>query len=334
MSPADDASHPRLVGDVGGTHARFGWIEAPGAAITNVRVYLCREHAGLDAAIERYLAEAALERPRAAAIGVATPVAGDVVSFTNLAWSFSIAAIRERFDLGELVVLNDFAAVALAIPGLGADAHRGVGGGTAVEHGTLAVLGPGTGLGVGGAVHSGAGWVPIVGEGGHATLAADDAIDERLLALLREELGHVSAERVLSGQGLVNLHRAHALLDGEKSELLGAPEIVDRAIAGSDARCVRTVERFFGFLGSFAGNLALTLGASGGVYIAGGIVPRFGDRIDASPFRARFENKGRFRAYLSAIPTRVIAAPADAALRGANQALDDALARRVGRGAA
>jgi glucokinase len=167
------------------------------------------------------------------------------------------------------------------------------------------VLGPGTGLGVAGLLRGPRGtWLPVVGEGGHATLCAVDAVEEELLAILRRRWPHVSAERVLSGSGLVNLHRAHGERTGETIEGLAPADIVSRALDGSDRRCVETLERFLGFLGSFAGNLALTLGAQGGVYIGGGIVPRLGDRIAASCFRERFESKGRFRTYLARLPAQ------------------------------
>jgi len=186
----------------------------------------------------------------------------------------------------------------------------------------MALLGPGTGLGVSGLLSTPAGPVPVVGEGGHATLAAADAGEARVLDWLRDELGHVSAERVLSGAGIVNLHRAASALAGRPAEELDAAAITARAVGGSDPVAVEAVELFLAFLGGFAGNLALTLGARGGVFIAGGIVPRLGDRIDRSLFRQRFEAKGRFRPYLEAIATRVVLDTATIALRGADAALD------------
>ncbi|MEO6745890.1 MAG: glucokinase [Caldimonas sp.] len=320
--------HPRLLADVGGTHARFGWVAAPGAGIECIRQYRCSDHASLESIVAFYLADQRRPAPRSAAIGIATTVDADRVTMTNLPWSFSIEAMRERFALDRLVVLNDFAALALATPLLGVEAFRAVGGGAARPGAPIAVLGPGTGLGVAGLLQGPHGtWLPVVGEGGHATLCAVDAVEEELLAIVRRHWPHVSAERVLSGSGLVNLHRALGDRAGETVEALTPADIVTRALDGRDARCTETVERFLGFLGSFAGNLALTLGAQGGVYIGGGIVPRLGDRIARSCFRERFESKGRFRSYLARVPTWVITTPDDAALRGADRALDDRLAR-------
>ncbi len=327
MSDAD-RGHPRLLADVGGTHARFGWVAAPGAAIECIRQYRCSDHASLESIVAFYLADQRRPAPRSAAIGIATTVDADRVTMTNLPWSFSIEAMRERFALDRLVVLNDFAALALATPLLGVEAFRTVGGGAARPGAPIAVLGPGTGLGVAGLLQGPhRTWLPVVGEGGHATLCAVDAVEEELLAILRRHWPHISAERVLSGSGLVNLHRALGDRAGETVEALAPADIVTRALDGRDARCTETVERFLGFLGSFAGNLALTLGAQGGVYIGGGIVPRLGDRIARSCFRERFESKGRFRSYLARVPTWVITTPDDAALRGADRALDDRLAQ-------
>ena len=319
-------TYPRLLGDIGGTHARFGWIEASGAPIGSIRQYGCRDHDGLDAVIRVYLQDEQRPMPPACAIGIATTPHGDRVAMTNLHWSFSIDEMQRRLGLQHFVVVNDFATLALAVPQLDPDELRRVGGGDGLADAPLAILGAGTGLGVAGLLprppHR---WLPIVGEGGHATLSAADTVDAQLIALLRERWEHVSAERVLSGQGLVNLYQADCRLHGDAAEELSPSDIVARALQREDGRCVETVERFCGFLGSFAGNLALTLGAQGGVYIGGGIVPRLGARFAESVFRARFEAKGRFGSYLARIPTWVITAGPSAALRGASQALDDRL---------
>lgn len=322
MAAPTYASHPRLLGDVGGTRARFGWIERAGAALSHVEDLACDDHASLESAIAHYLAAQGRPRAAACALGIASPVTGDSVALTNRPWRFSASQLQRRFGFGRVLLLNDFAALAWGLPGLGAGDVMQVGGGTAVPGEALALVGPGTGLGVSGLLQTGGGAVPVVGEGGHASLAADDADEDRIVALLRAELGHVSAERVLSGDGLVNLHRAICMLGGRRAERLDAAEIVQRALADADLDSRRAVDRFLGWLGSFAGNLALTLGARGGVYVAGGIVTRLGERLAGSPFRERFEAKGRFRDYLAAIPTFVLRDPTRAALTGADRALD------------
>jgi len=321
MKPSVPAPWPRLVADIGGTNARLGWIASRGSAVQQIARYPCADHPGPAEVVEHYLGEQRLPRPAAIAIGIATPVVGDAVSMTNLAWSFSIDELQRRLGVSCLRVLNDFAALAWGLPTTSPDELRQVGAGIAAEGAPLALIGPGTGLGVSGLLRTPAGLAPIVGEGGHASLAAADTDEERLIAVLRRRFGHVSAERVLSGAGLVNLYEALCELHGQPAEALDAEAISERAAAG-DPLCTAAVDRFFSFLGSVAGNLALTLGARGGVYIAGGIVPRLGSAIDASSFRERFEAKGRFRSYLAAVPTWLVLDASMLALRGADAALD------------
>ena len=318
------APYPRLLADVGGTRVRLAWLDRAGARPVRAAAYLSAEHAGIDAVIDRYLDEQRLPTPRAAALAVAASVAGDRVEMSNLPWAFSVRALTRRWRLDRLLVLNDFAALARGLPAAPRGELTRVGGGSAVAGAPLAVLGPGTGLGVAGLLPGPTGPLPVVGEGGHVSLSAGNAEEERVIAQLRARFGHVSAERALSGAGLVNLHRACCELDGRDAGELDPAAISDRARAGSDPDCVRALALFFAFLGSVAGDLALTLGARGGVFIAGGIVPRLGDAIAGSAFRDRFEAKGRFRSYLQRIPTRVVADASRLALRGADLALDGA----------
>jgi len=316
------APYPRLVGDIGGTHARFGWVQDAGSGVAEVEAFLCDDQAGLDDVVSRYLSAHGLATPRSGAIGIAAPVGGDVVAMTNRDWTFSISDLQRRLGLGRLLVINDYAALAHALAGLQPDDARRVGGGEAVEPAPLALLGPGTGLGVSGLLIAPGGRVPVVGEGGHVSLSAGDEREDRVVAILRRRFGHVSAERALSGPGLVNLYAASCELGERPAEPLEPAEISARARLGGDACCRQAVELFFGFLGSVAGDLALTLGARGGVYIAGGIVAQLGDMIAGSTFRERFEAKGRYRPYLERIPTSVIVDASGLALRGADAALD------------
>ena len=320
---ASASLYPRLLGDIGGTHARFAWRERPDAALSHVATYPCRAHGSLQAAIERYLLEQQRPRPAACGIGIANPVIGDRVQMTNHHWSFSITALRDELAVQQVRVVNDFSALALSLPDLQPADLLAVGGGAAQPGAPCALIGPGTGLGVSGLFFApgGASW-PVPGEGGHATLAAADADEAAVIGLLQQRFGHVSAERALSGPGLVNLYRAAALQAGQVAEDLSPAAVVARAVAAGDPCCVRAVALFFSFLGSMAGNLALTLGARGGVYIGGGIVPRLLPQLQASRFRERFESKGRFRDYLAEIPCHVIVADVSPALTGACRALD------------
>ena len=298
---------PSLLADIGGTNARFALAHA-GAAPGAVAVLPCDGFAGLAEAAEAYLETANPPvRPARAAVAVASPVTGDEVTLTNRRWSFSVAAMRERLRLERLWVVNDFAAIARAIPHLGPGDRAAVGGGEPAPGAPVAVLGPGTGLGVSALVPDRAGgWLPLATEGGHVTLPATDAREMAVIDYLRGRYEHVSAERALSGPGLVNLYEALARIAGRDAETLEPSEITARALLGDDALCVDAVALFCCFLGTVAGDLALTLGARGGVWIAGGIVPRLGDAFARSPFRARFEAKGRFTPYMKAIPTYVV----------------------------
>jgi glucokinase len=313
---------PRLLGDVGGTNARWAWQAHAGATLESVRSLACSHYPGIADCIADYLKVQQLPAPRAVGFGIATAVTGDAVQMTNNAWRFSIAGLRAALGTEQLRVLNDFEALAHAVPALGPQQLLQIGGGQAVPGANLAVIGPGTGLGVSGLVSDGrGGWRVVVGEGGHATLAATSEREAEVLAVLRDRFGHVSAERVVSGPGLLWLHEALCTLAGVAPACDEPAAVMACALDGSDARCVEALALFVGFLGNVAGNLALTLGARGGVYIGGGIAPRLGEALHRLPLRERFEAKGRFAGYLAAIPTWVITAEAPALL-GAARALD------------
>lgn len=331
MSSGLSATFPRLVGDIGGTNARFALIEAPGSAPEALRTLSCAAFAGPADIIDHYLAENALPRPRWCAFGIANPVDGDSIHMTNRDWAFSIEALRERLGLDHLQVLNDFAALALALPALGNSDLTRVGGGSAIAGRAIGLLGAGTGLGVSGLVPCDGDYVPIESEGGHVTLPAANAHEAELIAVLARRTPHVSAERALSGPGLVALYEAEAAVRGERADAPSATEITSRALDGSSPLCAAAVDSFCAFFGTVAANLALTLGARGGVYIGGGIVPRLGAYFARSPFRERFEQKGRFSDYLARIPTLVIHAPY-AGLTGAARALEQAAVRPDRRG--
>lgn len=317
----------RLLADIGGTNIRLAWQAAPGGPLLDLRTQPCGDYPTLVAAVQDYLAQVRVPAPREAAFGIANPVTGDAVQMTNHHWSFSQRAVREALGLHRLVLVNDFTALALALPLLGPEHLRAVGGGQAVAGSAVALIGPGTGLGVSGLVfpHAGAAGVPLAGEGGHVTLAAQTQQEFEVIALLRERYGHVSAERAVSGAGLVDLYHALRQLGGHAGrEVSAAAQVTELALAQHDALALGALEMFCGFLGSVAGDLALTLGARGGVYLGGGIVPRLSGWFGQSGFRARFEAKGRFQAYLAAIPCWVIDPGGAPALYGAACALERA----------
>ncbi|WP_198150009.1 glucokinase [Castellaniella caeni] len=315
-----DPTYPRLVGDIGGTNARFAMIPAAGAAMTAIQTLACADYPGPAEAITAYLKAARLPSPRWCAFGIANPVSSDLVRMTNHHWQFSISALRDALGLDVLRVVNDFTALAMAIPALGPADLRQVGGGAIRAGAAIGLIGPGTGLGISGLIPCQNDYTPLAGEGGHITLAARNREEAALIDWVGNRHGHVSAERLISGQGLENLYLAHAALAGHSVEPLSAARISEQALRSTDALCLRALNSLCAFLGTVTANLALILGAQGGMYIGGGIIPKLGPFFDRSPFRARFEDKGRFQGYLGQIPTFVIQAR-HPALIGAARAL-------------
>jgi glucokinase len=303
-----------LIGDVGATNARFALVEADGTT-TAARVYALNDYPSVIEAITAYLTEEAPSaRPGQAVLAVASPITGDQVTFTNHPWTFSIETVRKHFGLRRFRVINDFAANALAIPHLADGDRLQIGAGAPVADSPIAVIGPGTGLGVSALMPMPGGWAPIEGEGGHVTIAPADAEESAVLERMRGRYDHVSAERLLSGPGLVNLYNVLCELAAVPAAPFTAPQITDPRVWDEDAHTRDATAMFCRMLGTVAGNLALTLGARGGVYIAGGIIPRLGAAFAQSGFRTRFEAKGRLRSYAAAIPTYVILRPLPALL--------------------
>ncbi|MFX1678015.1 glucokinase [Mitsuaria sp. CC2] len=323
------AGYPWLVADIGGSNARFAWVDGPGKGVAHVRKLPVAHYESLRDAAEAYLKELAglgiSTRPKRASLALATAIKSDRIELTNSHWTFSRSELQAGLGLDELRLLNDFEALALSLPGLRADQVAAVPGPKlATPHGTLAVIGPGTGLGVGGVIETSGGWVALPGEGGHMTLAPTNDYESELLAAARKDFPHVSAERFLSGVGLPTLHAAVAAVAGQASaQRLTAEQIVEGFLSG-DPLCMKTVDQFCAFLGSFAGSVTLALGARGGMYIGGGIVPRLGERFFQSSFRTRFEEKGRFAPYLASVPC-VLITDTLTALAGAAFALEQSV---------
>lgn len=320
---------PRLLADIGGTYARFALEIAPGE-FTQMASLRCADHADFHAAVRSYLQglswqDGGPQQIAHAAIAIANPVEGDRVRMTNYHWQFSIDEMRQRLGFDTLVVVNDFTALAMALPRMAeADVHQ-VGGGQARRPSVIGLLGAGTGLGVSGLIPAGEGWIALGTEGGHVNFGPRDAREMDILKFAWKTLDHVSYERLISGPGLELIYRALADRNGvADAEPLLAPVITQRALEMNDALCLETLEVFCGLLGTAAANLAVTLGSLGGIYIGGGIVPRLGEYFDRSPFRARFEDKGRFHDYVAAIPTFVITAE-HATFKGASAILENQL---------
>lgn len=312
---------PRLLVDLGGTNTRCA-LQAPGDEPHVVRKVKNRQYDGLESVLRQYLDDLPPEwRPRVAALAVAAPVQGSEVRLTNLGWQFSTESLRAALGLDRMVVVNDFTAVAMALPWLPPEALVKVGPGEPVPGRAKAVLGPGTGLGVSGLLPAGDRWIPLSGEGGHVTLPATDDREAAVIAMIRQRQGHVSAERLVSGAGLTNLYAALKTLAGGVVGEAVTPEEVGRLADEGDEVAREARGLFFDFLGTVAGNLAMSLGALGGVYVAGGIIPKMEKAFLASDFREKFEAKGRYREYMATIPTWLVTEPVPA-FRGLAAILD------------
>lgn len=304
-----------LVADIGGSNARFAIADPLTLALEDLVSLPSASFSSLQDAARTYLASTRA-RPSRACFAIAAPLAGDTIRMTNRPWSFTREELREACGVAELDLVNDFEALARAVPRLAAaDLHR-VGGHEASEKATRLVLGPGTGLGLSALVPAGNGWIPVPGEGGHASLPVRNA---RELAI-RDRFGgsgnHVSVEDLVSGPGLARLYRILAEMGGRKVETLPPEYVTAAGLAGDDPIAVEAMAQFVEWLGRFAGDMALAFAARGGVYLAGGIAPQILPALESGPFRSAFEKKGRLSPFLAAIPVYVIIA-GDAGLRGA-----------------
>jgi glucokinase len=306
-----------LLGDIGGTNARFA--VASKNSLGPITTFEVAKYPQFMDALATFLET--VSRPVThAVIAVAGPIIGQRAKLTNQAWTIDAGELKNSLGLQARIV-NDFQAVALSLPLLESKDLVTFGDGYVEEGAPKVALGAGTGLGVACLASSSAGPLIITGEGGHATLASICDREDKIIQILRGRFGHVSAERAISGSGLENLYQAIATVDGLTVDTQDAAQITTDALTGNCKIAQEALHMFCGFLGSFAGSLALTFGAKGGVFIAGGIAPRILEFLARSEFRDRFESKGRFRSYLEAVPTSVIVHPA-AAFRGLQSLLD------------
>jgi glucokinase len=314
-----------LVADIGGTNARFAMVDLDDLVVPNFETYPCANFGSLAEAASAFVKNTGA-KPSAAAFGIAGPVTGNRGVITNLSWTMTTDELAAATGAKSALLVNDFEALALSVQLMSAPDLRQLGGGPAVERATKGVVGPGTGLGVGGLVWSASRWMPIPGEGGHTSFAAETVEEMQLLSAVAPQFEHFSNERVVSGPGLVNLYICFSARHGVTlKERVGANEITRRALANEDPVATETLDFFVKALGRIAGDTALMLGAQGGVYLGGGIPPKILDFLAKPAFRQAFEAKGRLTAFLQPIPVYVMLAR-DAGLRGAAVALKTALA--------
>lgn len=301
--------YPLLVADIGGTNARFALVtgkNSDGFILDQVRVLATHSYSTFEDALSTYL-EGVDQRPTAASIAIAGPVDGDRVKMTNLSWAFTGTELSRRFGFNKTLLLNDFAAVASACGNLEAAHLAEIKPGIAKPGGTRVVFGPGTGLGVAGLIQANGKWLPIASEGGHANIAPATPYEADIAKAAMSLLGgHVSAEMLISGPGLVNLYKIICHLDGLTPKDLKPRDISRKAIEDADPQCQKSLDTLVSLLGSFAGSLALTYGAKGGVFIAGGIVPKILDFVKNGKFVERFGDKGVMSHYLTDIPVSLI----------------------------
>ena len=318
----------QLVGDIGGTNARFGSARSNGGDPEHIATYQVADFPTFGNVLDQLMKDCA-ERgllpanAEKACLAVAAMPDQPVVSFTNSPWQFTTSLIQERTQIQQVTIINDFAAVARGLPKLGADSLIRIGGGEIKAGFPKLAIGPGTGLGVAALVNCPNGSPLVIsGEGGHVDFAPVTDTEAQVLKVLRGRFGRVSIERLCCGHGILNIYEALCQYRGEHPVYTNAASVGSAAQGEGDSLAQETLSMFFAILGAAAGNFALTFGARGGVYLAGGIAPRYIDILRRSDFRARFLAKGRFADYLAEIPTFIITHPS-IGLVGAALSLED-----------
>ncbi len=305
-----------LVADIGGTNARFGLIHlGSGPEDSNQQqgfqprqqiTLKCAEHPSIVAMAKAYCVKAGIDVPHYACLAIAGPIEDGWVKMTNLNWSFCVEDMRQELGMTALEVINDFAALAYATPFLRADEIRHLRPGKANPQAPMVVMGPGTGFGMAALVPLDGDWRILPTEGGHCNLAPGNERELAVRAWLARTEEHVSIEDVLSGRGLVSIYKALAERNGAKADDLSPADVSSRGLANDDPLCREALETFCELLGSVAGDKALSLGAKGGVYLGGGIIPRIAGFIAQTGFNERFVHKGPMRGYVSDIPVNMI----------------------------
>lgn len=299
-----------LIGDIGGTNARFALADPSQPGFSQEETLQCAEHASADMAIKQYLDDVGARSPDVICLAAAGPIVEHRVRFTNNPWSIDSDELARQFEISKVRLLNDFEAIAYSIPFLDGKDCMPVGlpepRPLNAEHYTVGILGPGTGLGAVGLRKHGDLLIPIPGEASHGGFAPESQVQLDMLSALRERYDRVSSERFVSGPGIENIYWALCRIHGEQKPQLKAAEIFSRGNDRSDSRAVEAVQMFFEILGQVAGDYALALGAKDGIFIAGGIVRRYPEMLENSRFRNGFEAKGRHRSLMERVPTQLI----------------------------
>ncbi|WP_444924044.1 glucokinase [Microbulbifer sp. DLAB2-AF] len=314
-----------IVADIGGTNARFAIAKpiAEGYQLEGLKVVDCKRFEGFDSALQHWLDSLDQPRPEKVCIAAAGPLektpSGKRVYMTNLGWSIDAKALAEEFQFPHLELINDFAALAQSLPRLSSSDYTVLRDVPRPQGAPMVVLGPGTGLGVAGLAEADGRYHVLAGEGGHANLTVSTERELQLLQILMKSRCPVFNEWVLSGSGLVNLYRAVCELNGRTPEALTPPDVSARGLDNTDPMCRETLLDFLNFLGSAAGDAALYMGARGGVFLGGGILPRIAELLPESEFEQRFLNKGRVAPWLEAVPVYALNAGYQALIGAAVQ---------------
>jgi glucokinase len=299
-----------LIGDIGGTNARFALADARTPGFSRELTLRCAEFESADKAILHYLEAVGSVSPDAICLAAAGPVVNGGVKVTNNHWAIDSADLADSFETDQVRLLNDFEAIAYSIPFLTQEDCITIGlpepPQLPDDDFTVGVLGPGTGLGAVGLLRRNGLLYPIVGEAGHVGFAPETQVQIDILRALRDRFDRVSVERIVSGSGLENTYWALTQIHGEKRPALTAEQIFTAGMSNDNPRAAEALQMFFETLGQIAGNVALMLGAFDGIYIGGGIVRRYPRLLETSRFRSGFESKGRHRPLLENIPTQLI----------------------------
>ncbi len=317
MPRAEDVvlDFPVLIGDIGGTNARFAILIDSYAEPKQFPIVATADFATIDEAIQTQILDRTSVQPKSAVLAIAGPIDGDEINLTNCPWVVRPKVMAAELGLGDIILMNDFEAQALAVVALDEEHMARIGNGVADPNGGRVVLGPGTGLGVAGLVLARNTWIPVPGEGGHMDMGPRTPRDFEVFPHIERIEGRISGEQILSGRGLVNLYRAIAAADGVAPRFATPAEITAAALDKSDAIAVETIGMFCTCLGRIAGDLALVFMSRGGVYLTGGIAQKIVPALQTSGFRAAFEDKAPHSELLRHMPVYVITHPM-AALAG------------------
>jgi len=303
-----------LIGDIGATNVRFAIYL--NQKIQKQQSYKCKDFSSIEKAIKNYInteLEENIPVPIGGAIAIACPVIGDEVQMTNHPWKFSISKLQENLGWESLKIVNDFTALSCALPFFSlSDLHKIQDKGKIVLKHPMAVIGPGSGCGASTLISIGSDFFPLPGEAGHSTISGTNPTEDAIIAILKRDNEIVSFETVLSGKGIVNLYKAVCEIDAVKPLKIDQETIVEKALHKADDQCFEALNLFCSFLGNLAGNMTLTVGAKGGLFLAGGIIPNIKDFLETSIFREKFESKEGMQGYLQGIPTYVITHPTPA----------------------